>query len=109
MVDMAHIASLVATGLHPNPVPHSDLVTSTTHKTLRGPRGGLTLCREEYAREVDKSIFPGIQSGTLDTCRRSAAASQRGRVGSRGQHQLQWRCVQWRRVATDEDPFHLHR
>ncbi len=65
MVDMAHIAGLVATGLHPNPVPHSDFVTSTTHKTLRGPRGGLILCRQEYAREVDKNIFPGIQGGPL--------------------------------------------
>ena len=65
MVDMAHIAGLVAAGLHPNPVPHSDIVTSTTHKTLRGPRGGLILCREEYAKAIDKQIFPGIQGGPL--------------------------------------------
>ncbi|HET8655850.1 MAG TPA: serine hydroxymethyltransferase [Longimicrobiaceae bacterium] len=65
MVDMAHIAGLVAAGLHPNPVPHSDVVTSTTHKTLRGPRGGLILCREEYAKAIDKQIFPGIQGGPL--------------------------------------------
>ena len=65
MVDMAHIAGLVAAGLHPNPVPHADIVTSTTHKTLRGPRGGLILCREEYARAIDKQIFPGIQGGPL--------------------------------------------
>jgi len=65
VVDMAHIAGLVATGHHPNPVPHADVVTSTTHKTLRGPRGGLILCREEYAKAVDKQIFPGIQGGPL--------------------------------------------
>lgn len=65
MVDMAHIAGLVATGLHPNPVPYADFVTSTTHKTLRGPRGGLILCKEEYAKGIDKSIFPGIQGGPL--------------------------------------------
>ncbi|MGM0843513.1 MAG: serine hydroxymethyltransferase [Bacillota bacterium] len=65
MVDMAHIAGLVAAGLHPNPVPHADFVTTTTHKTLRGPRGGMILCREEYAKKIDKSIFPGIQGGPL--------------------------------------------
>jgi glycine hydroxymethyltransferase len=65
MVDMAHIAGLVASGHHPTPVPHADVVTSTTHKTLRGPRGGVILCREEYAKAVDKQIFPGIQGGPL--------------------------------------------
>jgi glycine hydroxymethyltransferase len=65
VVDMAHIAGLVATGHHPNPVPYADVVTSTTHKTLRGPRGGLILCREEHAKAVDKQIFPGIQGGPL--------------------------------------------
>jgi len=65
MVDMAHVAGLVAVGLHPNPVPHADIVTSTTHKTLRGPRGGLILCREEHAKAIDKAIFPGIQGGPL--------------------------------------------
>jgi len=65
MVDMAHIAGLVAAGLHPNPVPYADFVTTTTHKTLRGPRGGLILCREEYAKAIDKAIFPGIQGGPL--------------------------------------------
>lgn len=65
MVDMAHIAGLVATGHHMNPVPYADFVTSTTHKTLRGPRGGLILCKEEYAKAVDKVIFPGIQGGPL--------------------------------------------
>lgn len=65
MVDMAHIAGLVATGLHPSPVPYADFVTTTTHKTLRGPRGGLILCKEEYAKIIDKSIFPGIQGGPL--------------------------------------------
>lgn len=65
MVDMAHIAGLVATGLHPSPVPYADFVTSTTHKTLRGPRGGLILCKEKYAKAVDKSIFPGVQGGPL--------------------------------------------
>ena len=65
LVDMAHIAGLVAAGLHPNPVPYADFVTTTTHKTLRGPRGGLILCREEYAKLIDKAIFPGIQGGPL--------------------------------------------
>lgn len=65
MVDMAHIAGLVAAGLHPSPVPYADFVTTTTHKTLRGPRGGLILCKEEYAKAVDKAIFPGIQGGPL--------------------------------------------
>src|SRR5690625_734273 len=65
MVDMAHIAGLVATGAHPNPVPYSDFVTSTTHKTLRGPRGGIILCKEKYAKAIDKSVFPGIQGGPL--------------------------------------------
>lgn len=65
MVDMAHIAGLVAAGLHDNPVPYADVVTSTTHKTLRGPRGGLILCKEEYAKEIDGKVFPGIQGGPL--------------------------------------------
>lgn len=65
MVDMAHIAGLVATGLHQNPVPYADFVTTTTHKTLRGPRGGMILCKEEFAKAIDKSIFPGIQGGPL--------------------------------------------
>jgi glycine hydroxymethyltransferase len=65
MVDMAHIAGLIAAGEHPSPVPHADFVTTTTHKTLRGPRGGAILCKEKYAKEVDKAIFPGIQGGPL--------------------------------------------
>ena len=65
MVDMAHIAGLVAAGLHPSPVPYADFVTTTTHKTLRGPRGGLILCKEEHAKLIDKAIFPGIQGGPL--------------------------------------------
>ena len=65
MVDMAHIAGLVAAGLHPNPVPVCDFVTTTTHKTLRGPRGGIIFCKEEYGRAIDKAIFPGIQGGPL--------------------------------------------
>ncbi|MDF2953674.1 MAG: Glycine/serine hydroxymethyltransferase [Thermodesulfobacterium sp.] len=63
MVDMAHIAGLVAAGIHPSPVPYADFVTSTTHKTLRGPRGGFILCKEEYAKIIDKTVFPGIQGG----------------------------------------------
>ena len=66
MVDMAHIAGLVAAGCHPNPVPYADFVTTTTHKTLRGPRGGMILCREEYAKAIDKAIFPGTQGGPLE-------------------------------------------
>jgi glycine hydroxymethyltransferase len=65
MADIAHIAGLVAAGIHPSPVPHADFVTSTTHKTMRGPRGGMIMCKEKYARAVDKEIFPGIQGGPL--------------------------------------------
>jgi glycine hydroxymethyltransferase len=64
-VDMAHIAGLVAAGVHPSPVPHADFVSTTTHKTLRGPRGGMILCREKYAKEIDRSLFPGVQGGPL--------------------------------------------
>jgi glycine hydroxymethyltransferase len=80
MCDMAHFAGLVAAGLHPNPVPHCDFVTSTTHKTLAGPRAGFILCREEYAKDVDRAVFPGMQGGPLEhtiaakaTCFRVAA------------------------------------
>src|SRR5687768_1080370 len=65
MVDMAHIAGLVAAGVHPSPVPHADFVTTTTHKTLRGPRGGMVMCRAKYAKDLDRTVFPGIQGGPL--------------------------------------------
>lgn len=65
MVDMAHIAGLVATGVHPSPVPYADFVTTTTHKSLRGPRGGIILCKEKYAKDIDRAVFPGIQGGPL--------------------------------------------
>ncbi len=65
MVDIAHIAGLVVAGLHPNPVPYADFVTTTTHKTLRGPRGGMIMCKEEYAKAIDKAVFPGLQGGPL--------------------------------------------
>ena len=65
MVDIAHIAGLVAAGLHPNPVPVADFVTTTTHKTLRGPRGGAIMCKEQYAKAIDKAVFPGTQGGPL--------------------------------------------
>jgi glycine hydroxymethyltransferase len=64
-VDMAHIAGLIAAGIHPSPVPHADFVSTTTHKTLRGPRGGLILCREKYAKDLDRTTFPGVQGGPL--------------------------------------------
>ncbi|MEG2428810.1 MAG: serine hydroxymethyltransferase, partial [Oscillospiraceae bacterium] len=66
MVDMAHIAGLVAAGLHMSPVPYADIVTTTTHKTLRGPRGGMIMCKEKYAKDIDKAIFPGTQGGPLE-------------------------------------------
>src|SRR6185369_3525950 len=65
MADMAHIAGLVATGLHPSPVPHCEFVTTTTHKTLRGPRGGMILCQSKYQKDLDRSTFPGLQGGPL--------------------------------------------
>ena len=65
MVDMAHIAGLVAAGLHPSPFPHADIVTTTTHKTLRGPRGGVIMCKEKYAADIDRAVFPGMQGGPL--------------------------------------------
>src|SRR5205823_5814021 len=65
MTDMAHIAGLVAGGMHPSPVPHSDFVTTTTHKTLRGPRAGMVLCRQQYAKDLDRALFPGVQGGPL--------------------------------------------
>ena len=68
MVDMAHFAGLVATGLYPSPVPHADVVTTTTHKTLRGPRGGMILCKAEHAKAIDKAVFPGLQGGPLEHC-----------------------------------------
>jgi len=67
MADIAHIAGLIAVGLHPSPVPHADFVTSTTHKTLRGPRGGIVMCKEKWAKDLDKRVFPGVQAARSST------------------------------------------
>ena len=66
MVDMAHVAGLVAVGMHPSPVPFADFVTTTTHKTLRGPRGGISMCKESWAKKLDSAVFPGLQGGPLE-------------------------------------------
>ena len=89
MVDMAHIAGLVAAGEHPSPVPYADFVTTTTHKTLRGPRGGMILCREEYAKAIDKAIFPGTQGGPLE-------------------HVIAAKAVSFREALTDEFKAYQH-
>lgn len=92
MVDMAHIAGLVATGEHPSPVPYADFVTSTTHKTLRGPRGGIVLCKKEFAEKIDKSVFPGIQGGPLmHIIAAKAACFQEALLPSFGEYQKQVR------------------
>ena len=78
MVDMAHIAGLVAAGLHPSPVPYAEFVTTTTHKTLRGPRGGMILCKADWATAIDKAIFPGIQGGPLMHIIAAKAVASRG-------------------------------
>ena len=65
MADIAHIAGLIAAGLHPSPIPHMDFVTTTTHKTLRGPRAGMVMCREEFAKDLDRAVFPTVQGGPL--------------------------------------------
>jgi glycine hydroxymethyltransferase len=83
MVDMAHIAGLIAAGLHPSPFPHADFVTTTTHKTLRGPRGGAVFCKAQYAKELDKIVFPGIQGGPLMLPGSAAAAVPRVSEASR--------------------------
>lgn len=82
MVDMAHIAGLVAAGEHPNPVPYADIVTTTTHKTLRGPRGGMILCKEEYAKAIDKAVFPGTQGGPLEHIIAAKAVALREAAGA---------------------------
>lgn len=101
MVDMAHIAGLVAAGLHSNPAPHADFVTSTTHKTLRGPRGGLILCKEEYATKIDKAIFPGIQGGPLEHVIAAKAVCFKEALGSEFK-EYQKQIVKNAKVLADE-------
>jgi glycine hydroxymethyltransferase len=112
MVDMAHIAGLVAGGLHPNPVPYAEFVTTTTHKTLRGPRGGLILCRQQYAQDIDKQVFPGIQGGpscTSSPPRRSASRRRCSRPSRPMREQVVANARTMADVADGGGPAHLCR
>jgi len=103
MVDMAHIAGLIAVGLHPSPVPYADVVTSTTHKTLRGPRGGLILCKKELAKKIDMAVFPGIQGGPLEHVI-AAKAVALGEAQRPGFRLYQHRIVENARALAEELP-----
>ena len=108
MVDMAHIAGLVAAGVHPNPVPYCEFVTTTTHKTLRGPRGGLILCRKEFAKQIDKAIFPGTQGGgaqaRVQGVRREDRFQLQGACRRTSQERLQARFGRYRQPRSSARP-----
>ena len=102
MVDMAHIAGLVAAGEHPSPVPYADVVTTTTHKTLRGPRGGMILCKEKYAKAIDKAIFPGTQGGPLDARDRGQGCLPQGSAWVLSLRHISIRSSSMRRAMAEE-------
>ena len=99
MVDMAHIAGLVAGGQHPSPVPHADFVTTTTHKTLRGPRGGMVLCREQYAKDLDRTVFPGRAGRAADAHHRGQSGVLQGSRRLRNSPRIRSRSSRTRRAS----------
>ncbi len=101
MVDMAHFAGLVAAGLHPSPVPHADVVTTTVHKTLGGARGGMILCREEYAKKINSAVFPGQQGGPLDARHRRPRRSRSGSRMTEAFRERQQRTIDGARAVAD--------
>src|SRR5882672_1937325 len=99
MADIAHIAGLVAAGAHPSPVPHADFVTTTTHKTLRGPRGALILCKEKHARDIDSAVFPGVQGGPLMNTIAAKAVALKEAMSDRFRHDQERTLVNARTLA----------
>jgi len=92
MVDMAHYAGLIAAGVYPNPVPHADIVTSTTHKSLRGPRGGFILMKAQHERAINSAVFPGLQGGPADACDRGQGSGLQGSHGAGFQDSTSSKC-----------------